>query len=345
MHWSYFACLAGLVEGASALVPRVHNAQRAVSDTSSKNAPSEDRWPGGLHLAVDYYPSQWPESMWEPDIAAMRDLNISYVRISEFDWAILEPTEGTYDFSVLDKTLELLGQYGMKAIIGTPTASPPNWLIDSYPSTMFVDITNTIYTFGSRRYYSFSSFDYRELSRNITSVLAQRYGDNPNVVAWQLDNELGCHDTVRTYDQDAATRFRTWLQQKYGTVEEMNAAQGRVFWSNQYASFDDVLPPYLEVYTTNNLYTLDWYTFSSDMVIEFAKEQAGIIRQYAPTQAVTTNLQSFFTDFDHYKFAQDVGIDIAFFDLYPLSTPAISPGSPTRNSQTPCELACRTTRR
>ncbi|KUI52537.1 Beta-galactosidase [Cytospora mali] len=322
MHWSWVPFLAVLVDGARALTNRPQNARYVVRDTKSATAPSKSRWPSGLHLAVDYYPSQWPESMWEPDIAAMQDLNISYVRINEFDWAILEPTKGTYDFYVLDKTLQLLGQYGLKAIIGTPTASPPSWLVDNYPSVMFVDVTNATYTFGSRRFYSFSSFEYRELSRNITQVLAQRYGNNPNVVGWQLDNEFGCHDTVRTYDRDAITRFRIWLQQKYGTIEAMNAAQGRVFWSNQYGSFEDVLPPYLEVYTTNNLYTLDWYTFSSDMVIEFAKEQAEIIRQYAPTQAVTTNLQALFTDFDHYKFAREVTIDIAVFDLYPLSGPS-----------------------
>ena len=322
MHWFRCAYLIALVGGASALTTRPHNDPRVKRETNGTTASSESRWPSGLHLAVDYYPSQWPESMWESDIAAMRDLNISYVRVNEFDWGVLEPTEGTYDFSVLDKTLQLLGHYGLKAIIGTPTASPPSWVSDNHPSTMFVDVTNATYTFGSRRYYSFSSFDYRELSRNITQVLAQRYGDNPNVVGWQLDNELGCHSTVRTYDRDAITRFRTWLQQKYGTVEAMNAAQGRVFWSNQYGSFDDVLPPYLEVYTTNNLYTLDWYTFSSDMVVEFAKEQADIIRQYAPNQAVTTNLQVLFTDFDHYKFAKEVAIDIALFDLYPLAGPS-----------------------
>ncbi|ROV90681.1 hypothetical protein VPNG_10099 [Cytospora leucostoma] len=326
MHWSHVTYLAGAalvgVEGASAMKTPSHGAQRVISDKNGTTAPSKSRWPSGLHLSVDYYPSQWPESMWQPDIAAMRDLNISYVRINEFDWAILEPAEGVYDFSVLDKTLDLLAYYGLKAIIGTPTASPPSWLIDKYPSIKFVDVTNASYTFGSRRYYSFSSFEYRELSLNISQVLAERYGNNSNVVGWQLDNEFGCHNTVRTYDRDAITRFRKWLQLKYGTIEALNAAQGRVFWSNQYASFDDVLPPYLEVYTTNNLYTLDWYTFSSDMVTEFAKEQAAIIRRYAPTQAITTNFQALFTDFDHHKFAREVGIDIAVFDLYPLSGPS-----------------------
>lgn len=323
MYWFNLTLLAALARCTTASRPRSDGAKDAIGGrNTSSTGPSRDRWPSGLHLAVDYYPSQWPESMWEPDIAAMKDLNISYVRINEFDWAILEPEEGVYDFSVLDKTLELLSRYNLKAIIGTPTASPPAWVIDNYPTSLFVDVSNKTYTFGSRRYYSFSSTSYRELSQNITQVLAQRYGRNPTVVAWQLDNEFGCHSTVRTYDPDAVKRFRAWLQNKYGTVDAMNAAQGRVFWSNQYQSFDDVLPPYLKVYTTNELETLDFFTFSSDMVVEFAKEQAQILREHAPDQAITTNFMMQFTDFDHYKFAKEVGIDFAVFDEYPLAGPS-----------------------
>lgn len=284
-------------------------------------APSTDRWPSGLHLAVDYYPSQWPESSWEADISQMRDNNISLVRINEFDWSILEPTEGQYNFTLLDKTLELFSKYGLKAIVGTPTASPPNWLTEKY-DVSFVDRTNTTLLFGSRRHYSFSSFDYRNHSQKITLKLAERYGSHPVVVGWQLDNEFGCHDTVRSYDQNAVKRFRTWLEQKYGTIENMNTAQGRVFWSSQYESFETVQPPFLEVYTNNELHTLDWYTFSSDMLIEFAKEQATIIRQYAPTQAITHNFMMDYTDFDHYKFAREVGIDLATFDQYALAGPS-----------------------
>lgn len=75
----------------------------------------------------------------------------------------------------------------------------------------------------------------------------------------------------------------------------MNDAQGRVFWSSQYESFDAVEPPFLEVYTNNEAHTLDWYTFSSDMVAEFAKEQVVILRKYAPHQFVTTNFMVLFT--------------------------------------------------
>lgn len=222
-------------------------------NTATSLSPSLYRWPSGLHLAVDYYPNQWPEAVWESDISAMRAANISYARINEFDWAILEPVHGQFNFTLLDKVLDLFAKYGLKAILGTPTAGPPNWANADFDID-FVDVTNATLGFGSRRHYSFSSFDFRILSQNITRKLAERYGNHSAVVAWQLDNEFGCHSTVRTYDHNAAIRFRTWLEAKYKTIENLNKLQGRVFWSAQYDSFAAVQLPHLEVYTTNDLH-------------------------------------------------------------------------------------------
>lgn len=125
--------------------------------------------------------------------------------------------------------------------------------------------------------------------------------------------------TAENEQHNAIARFRSWLEAKYGTIKALNEAQGRVFWSQAYASFDAVQPPFLEVYTLNYAHTLDWYTFSSDMVIEFAKEQASILRKYAHTQAVTTNMMMGFVDYDHRKLAREVGLDFVTFDEYPLA--------------------------
>lgn len=301
-----------------AIVALLSQVVASAPEETTSHPLHESLWPSGLHLAVDYYPSQWPEWMWEADVSRMKETNLSFVRVNEFDWSILEPKEGEYNFTILDKTLDLFERYGLQAIIGTPTAAPPNWLTDKYDID-FVDRTNTKLLFGSRRHYSFSSFDYREQSQKITLKLAERYGNHSAVVGWQLDNEFACHDTARSYDKDAKTRFRSWLQEKYGTIEKLNDAQGRVFWSSQYASFDTVEPPFLEVYTNNEAHTLDWYSFSSDMIIDFAREQTEILRKHAPKHAITTNFMVLSTDFDHHKFVREVGIDISTFDSYPLA--------------------------
>lgn len=310
-----------------------HRGASGISGKDPLLAPSLDRWPSGAHLAVDYYPSQWPENMWGSDMARMRGANLSYVRVNEFDWAILEPAEGQYNFTLLDRTLELFRRYGLKAIIGTPTAGPPNWVVEKY-DVRFVDNTNTTRLFGSRRDYSPSSTDYRARSRSITRKLAERYGNHSAVAGWQLDNEFGCHNTAQSYDHDAVKRFRTWLRTKYDTIDHLNAVQGRVFWSNQYTSFDVVHPPMLEVYTPPQAHVLHWYLFSSDMIIEFAQEQAKILRQFAPGQFLTTNFMMGFTGFDHFKFSREVGLDLATFDEYPLAEslafPWLEEGEPAR---------------
>lgn len=287
----------------------------AQSDNADVLGPSTSRWSGGFHLGVDYYPSHWPEEMWEPDVSRMKDTNFTYVRVNEFDWTLLEPEEGAYNFTILDETIDLIGRHGLKAIIGTPTAAPPNWIAEKY-DIYPVDSQNDTMHFGARRHYSFSSPDFRRLSAKMTEQLAKRYGNNSVVAGWQLDNEFG---GARSYDKHSIERFRAWLEDKYGTIESLNERQGRVFWSSQYIGFEAILPPFLEVYIGNQAHKLDWYRFSSDMVIEFAKEQTAILRKYAPHQAVTTNFMNMFTEFDHHKLAREVGLDFVTWDNYPLS--------------------------
>ncbi|KAN0066519.1 hypothetical protein ACQY0O_000613 [Thecaphora frezii] len=280
-------------------------------------APDARKWPAGFHFAVDYYPNQWPEFLWESDAERIANASLSYARINEFDWAILEPEDGKYDFSTLDRSIEILGSKGVKVILGTPTATPPIWAVENY-DILPVDSQGRDRRFGSRRHYSFSSPDYRKLSQRITEALAKRYGKNEHVVGWQIDNELTCHNTGRTYDKHAESRFRGWLQEKYNNnITLFNQKQGRVFWSQDYQNFEQIKLPQLEVTESTPAHRFDFYEFSSDIVIEFTKEQVDIIRKHSD-KFITTNFMGFATDFDHYKLAQATGLDLATWDSYPL---------------------------
>ena len=70
--------------------------------------------------------------------------------------------------------------------------------------------------------------------------MARRYGGHPAVVAWQTDNEYGCHDTTLSYSPAALAAFRRWLRARYETVERMNEAWGTAFWGLQFLSFEQV---------------------------------------------------------------------------------------------------------
>jgi beta-galactosidase len=90
-------------------------------------------------FGVCYYPEHWPQSQWERDAAMMADLGLTYVRIGEFAWSRLEPNPGEYNFDWLDTAIATLVDAGLKVVMGTPTATPPKWLVDQYPEILPVD--------------------------------------------------------------------------------------------------------------------------------------------------------------------------------------------------------------
>ena len=166
-------------------------------------------------LGVCYYPEHWPESIWQQDAEQMAELGLQYVRIGEFCWSRIEPEDGRFEFEWLDKSIEILAAQGLKVIFGTPTATPPKWLIDKYDDILPVDVNTGITRgFGSRRHYDYSSENYLREALRITEVLAKRYGSHPAVVGWQTDNELSCHDTTLSASTAALNAFQAWCEKR-----------------------------------------------------------------------------------------------------------------------------------
>jgi beta-galactosidase len=269
-----------------------------------------------MKLGVCYYPEHWPERQWTEDAARMKALGLSLVRIGEFAWSRIEPEPGQYDWDWLDRAIETLAQAGLEICLGTPTATPPKWLIDAHPDILPCDAHGRPRTFGSRRHYSFSSKTYRRESARIVEAMAQRYGNHPAVTWWQTDNEYGCHNTVESNDPDARSAFRAWLADLYGEIGALNAAWGTVFWSQEYRSFDEVDPPLATVTEPNPSHVLDWRCFSSDQVADYNAMQVEILRRHAPNATLTHNFMGHFTEFDHYPVAEQV--DVSTWDSYPL---------------------------
>ncbi len=269
-----------------------------------------------MKLGCCYYPEHWPEAIWAEDARRMAAMGLQLVRMGEFAWSRIEPEPGRYDWGWLDRAIDTLHAAGLKVILGTPTATPPKWLVDRMPDMVAIDEHGRPRGFGSRRHYCFSHEGYRAECRRIVTALAERYGAHPAIPMWQTDNEYGCHDTVLSFSAAAASAFRGWLAARYGTVDALNAAWGNVFWSMEYRSFAEVDPPHLTVTEANPAHWLDYRRFASDQVASFNREQVDIIRAHAPGTDITHNFMGFFTEFDHHDVGRD--IDVATWDSYPL---------------------------
>ncbi|KNG92610.1 beta-galactosidase [Pseudaestuariivita atlantica] len=266
-------------------------------------------------LGVCYYPEHWPEAQWAEDARRMAEAGLTWVRIGEFAWGRVEPREGEFDWGWLDRAIDSLGAAGLKVVLGTPTATPPYWVVAKHPDMLAIDAEGRPRKFGSRRHYCFSHQVFRVEAARITEAYAARYGANPHVAAWQTDNEYGCHDTILSYSDAARRAFRDWLRHRFQTVDALNEAWGNVFWSMDYPSFDAVDLPNLTVTEPNPAHVLAFRRFASHEVVTFNAMQAEIIRRHSDAP-IAHNYMGRVTEFDHFAVGAD--LDIASWDSYPL---------------------------
>ncbi len=260
---------------------------------------------------ADYYPEHWSKDKWKEHVDYIRQYGIEWVRIGEFDWALVEPEDGIFDFTLLDEAVEFLKSNGIKVIMGTPSATPPAWLIKKHPEILPVDWKGNVRGFGSRRHYSLNSKVFREYAFRITEMYAKHFNDR--IDCWQTDNEFGCHDTTYSFTKDDLLAFRKWLKKKYGSIDKLNEKWGTVFWSQKYNDWDEIVFPINTPTFENPHQMLDIYRFMSDSTIEFHNKLVSIIKKYS-SKPITHNFMVDFFDIDYKKFSDYV--DFVSWDNY-----------------------------
>jgi len=269
-----------------------------------------------MNFGCDYYPEHWPEERWQKDVQMMAEAGFNVVRMAEFAWVKLERGKGQFDFSWLDKAIEILSENKIRNVLGTPTATPPAWLAASHPDILRVNKEGIRTSFGGRRACCPNSSTYRTYSEKIVSKMAEHYKDNKNVIGWQIDNEFGGDgEKGLCYCQECAKNFRQWLQDKYKTLQKLNQEWGTVFWSQTYTEWEQIpLPRQLETAHNPSL-LLDYRRFISDSYISYQKLQIDILRKICPHKFITHNFMGLFNAIDYYKLAQP--LDFIAWDNYP----------------------------
>lgn len=269
----------------------------------------------GLVYGGDYNPEQWPEHVWDEDIALMQEAGVNLVSLAIFSWATIEPNEGEFHWEWLDTIIEKLHAGGIKIALATATASPPPWLTHRHPEILPQRADGTVLYQGGRQSYAPTSPLYVRYATAMATRMAQRYADHPAVALWHIDNEIGCH-VPEDFSDNAIPAFRTWLRERYGSVEELNRAWGTAFWSQRYGTFDDVLPPRSAPTYANPTQQLDFKRFSSDAGLAYFMELREAVRAVNPTVPVTTNFMCNTGNrgMDYFGWAD--GVDVVANDHY-----------------------------
>ena len=264
--------------------------------------------PPPILLGTAWYPEQWPESRWDTDLAPMQQAGIHMVRVGEFAWSRMETEEGHYDLDWLDRAVTAAAKHNIYTVLGTPTAAPPAWLTQKYPETLRTLEGGRRAEHGNRQQFNWANGKYRELVRKIAEQMAKRFGHNPYVLGWQIDNEYG----EVSFDPDTRAQFQQWLKARYGALDNLNARWTTAYWSETYSNWDQI--PIQAGYGNPGL-LLAWMRFVSNTWRSYQKNQLDVIRANSdPHQFITTNTMGWFDGFDHYVVEQD--LDLAAWDDY-----------------------------
>lgn len=237
----------------------------------------------------------------------MQDAHIHVVRVAEFAWSRLEPREGQYDLDWLDRAIALAAQHNIAVVIGTPSAAPPAWLTQKYPDTLRTEQDGRKAQHGNRQQGSPTSPRYREFCRRITEQLARRFGHNPNVAGWQIDNEYG----EFSWDDDTHRQFQDWLRTKYQTLDSLNLHWTTEYWSQTYTDWSQIpMGP-----GGNPGLDLEFRHFRTDALRDFQRIEVQAIRAASDSrQFITSNFMGWYDAFDHYALCED--LDLASWDDY-----------------------------
>lgn len=290
--------LAGLTLAA---LPSLARGQQSAGNPKASTPPP-------ILLGTAWYPEQWPETRWPADLDLMQRANIHFVRVGEFAWSRMEPSEGDYHFGWLERAIDEAGKRGIYTVIGTPTAAPPAWLTQKYPETLRMEEDGQRAKHGNRQQFNWDDPKYRELAHDIASRLAQKFGHNPYVIGWQIDNEYA----AVSFDPHTQADFQQWLKNRYGTLANLNARWTTAYWSQTYSDWNQIP---IETKPGNPGLLLSWKRFVSDTWRSYQKNQLDAIRQYADRrQFITTNMMGWFQGYNHYVVAKD--LDLAAWDDY-----------------------------
>jgi beta-galactosidase len=259
-------------------------------------------------LGTAWYPEQWPEARWEQDLALMQKAGIRMARVAEFAWSRMEPQEGQFDLDWLDRAITLAAKHDIIIVVGTPCAAPPAWLTQKYPDTLKTLSNGRKDTHGGRVQYSFTSPRYREFCARISAAMGKRFGHNPNVIGWQIDNEYG--DT--SWDEVTRHDFQQFLRRKFETLDSLNSHWTTEYWSESYTDWSQIP---LGTPGNNPGLLLEFRRFVTGTYRDYQHDQLAALRaNIDPKQFITTNFMGWHDAFNHYVLSEE--LDFASWDDY-----------------------------
>src|SRR5918999_1187370 len=231
------------------------------------------------------------KEIWRKDVRQIKALGFNTVR-AWIDWASGQPAEARYDFDTLDVLLELAEEEQLKLLLQVYMDSAPQWVGAKYPDSLFVSSNGQSIAPESSPGYCRDHPGVRKADAAFYTALAERARRSPAFVGWDLWSEphvinwanptwisnpefCFCPNTLR--------RYRSWLQKKYGSLENLNAA-----WYRRFTNWEAVEPSRMSTILSYTDY-IDWKSFIVTKLGEDLRDRYQAVKQIAPQTIVTSH--------------------------------------------------------
>lgn len=285
---------------------------------------------------ASYYPLMYPESEWETDLRLMAENGMNLIRTGDCHggWDRIEPRRGEPRLDLLERFYRLADRYGIRILLTTGVASPPIWLVDRFPDVAILSSRGERYPLGASYHWACIHHPgYLAEAARYTEILARFAVAQPNHFGWQISNEIGfpflpTREQGRLdlfcYCEHCQHRFREWLREKYGTLDELNKAWTWGTTSFWYTDWSQVrAPEAMPSAWAGVTRWIDWRLFWQDAFARFAGWQHDLLKRIDPDHPTSVNTFNFkaydrfgvFTGLDQWQLVQRV--DHVGYDLYP----------------------------
>ncbi len=234
-----------------------------------------------------------PESKeeWRRDLEQIKSLGFNTVR-TWVEWAACEPEPGKYNFENLRLLMELAQEVGLRVFIQMYVDSAPDWVAQKFPHGLFeTQSGHKVYPQSAPGACTDNS-DVREAVLNFYAEAARVASGYPNFYGWDLWSEPHIINWAHIdyipnvqfcFCPGTRERYREWLEDKYGTIDEVNRA-----WYRSFRDWNEVDPPR---FSTILSYTdfIDWKTFVYEKLVDDLKMRYDAVRKGDPDNIITAH--------------------------------------------------------
>jgi len=229
-----------------------------------------------IPFGSQYYraPSPHPDE-WVKDIQKMEELGFNMVKFW-VQWRWNHPTEDTFFFDDIDRLMDLSYAHRLKVMLNIIFDVAPAWIYHRYPDASMVTLDGRRIGPQTQPHRQIGGLGYcynhdgvMEHFFRFLKQTVKHFKKHPALAIWNVGSEPELTSSMaemRLYADNAEKmgnmlcycdhcirKFRIWLEEKYGDIEQLNKV-----WNRNYCSFDAV-----EVPKTRNTFNdmIDWRMF------------------------------------------------------------------------------------